>query len=71
VPQNFLRCDRKQSLLSPPDLREWLDEDHLAWFVNEAIEELDLEPFYGSYRADGHGRAARDPQMMVTLLAYA
>jgi hypothetical protein len=30
----------------PPDLRDWLPEDHLAWFVIEAIEELDLEPFY-------------------------
>jgi hypothetical protein len=44
--QNFLGCDREQSLLSPPDLRDWLDEDHLAWFVIEAIEELDLEPFW-------------------------
>jgi transposase len=71
MPQNFLRCDRDQSLLLPPDLRDWLDEDHLAWFVIEAIEELDLGSFYASYRADGHGRAAHDPQMMVTLLAYA
>jgi transposase len=69
--QNFLRCDREQSLLLPPDLRDWLDEDHLAWFVIEAIEQLDLEPFYAAYRVDGHGRAAHDPQMMVTLLAYA
>src|ERR671931_1169279 len=69
--QNFLACDRDQSLLLPPELRDWLDEDHLAWFVIEAIEELDLEPFYGSYRADGHGRAAHDPKMMLTLLAYA
>jgi hypothetical protein len=61
MPQNFLSCDRDQPLLLPPDLREWLDEDHLAWFVIEAIEELDLEPFYTSYRADGHGRAAHDP----------
>jgi transposase len=71
MPQNFLTCDRDQPLLLPPDLRDWLDEDHLAWFVIEAIEELDLEPFYASYRADGHGRAAHDPKMMVTLLAYA
>jgi transposase len=71
MPQNFLRCDREQSLLLPPDLRDWLDEDHLAWFVIEAIEELDLEPFYAAYRVDGHGRAAHDPQMMLTLLAYA
>jgi transposase len=69
--QNFLTCDREQSLLMPPDLRDWLDEDHLAWFVIEAIEELDLEDFYASYRADGHGRAAHDPKMMLTLLTYA
>ncbi len=43
--QNFLGCDRDQSVLLPSDLRDWLDEDHLAWFVIEAIEELDLEPF--------------------------
>lgn len=55
----------------PPDLRDWLDEDHLAWFVIEAIAELDLEAFYAAYRADGHGRAAHDPKMMVTLLVYA
>jgi transposase len=68
--QNFLSCDRDQPTLLPPDLRDWLDEDHLAWFVIEAIDELDLERFYASYRADGHGRAAHDPKMMLTLLAY-
>lgn len=57
MPQNFLTCDRDQPLLLPPDLREWLPEDHLAWFVIEAIEELDLGPFYAAYRSDGHGRA--------------
>jgi transposase len=69
--QNFLTCDRDQPMLLPLDLRDWLDEDHLAWFVIEAIDELDLEPFYGAYRSDGHGRAAHEPKMMVTLLAYA
>jgi len=69
--QNFLSCDRDQPLLLPPDLRDWLPEDHLAWFVIEAIDELDLEPFYAAYRADGHGRAAHEPKMMLTLLAYA
>jgi hypothetical protein len=64
--QNFLTCDRDQTLLMPPDLRDWLDEDHLAWFVIDAVAELDLEPFYASYRADGHGAAAHDPKMMVT-----
>ena len=69
--QNFLSCDREQSLLLPPDLRDWLDEDHLAWFVIEAIEEFNLEPFYAAYRADGHGRAAHDPKMMLALFVYA
>ena len=68
--QNFITCDRDQPLLLPPDLREWLPEDHLAWFVIEAVSELDLDPFYAAYRQDGHGRAAHEPQMMVTLLAY-
>jgi transposase len=71
MPQNFLTCDRDQPLLLPPDLREWLPEDHLAWFVIEAIEELDLGSFYAAYRQDGHGRAAHEPKMMLTLLAYA
>jgi transposase len=71
MPQNFLTCDREQSLLLPPDLREWLDEDHLAWFVIEAVGALDLEAIYASYRSDGHGRAAHEPKMMLTLLAYA
>jgi transposase len=71
VAQNFLPRDRDQPLLLPPDLRDWLPEDHFAWFVIEAIEELDLASFYAAYRADGHGAAAHDPRMMLTLLAYA
>jgi transposase len=70
MPQNFLTCDRDQPLLLPPDLRDWLPADHLAWFVIEAIDELDLEPFYAAYRADGHGASAHEPKMMVALLAY-
>jgi hypothetical protein len=33
-------------LLLPPDLRDWLPEDHFAWLVIEVVDELDLEPFY-------------------------
>jgi transposase len=71
VAQNFLPCDRDQELLLPPSLREWLAEDHLAWFVLESVAELDLEAFYAAYRGDGWGAAAHDPQMMVALLIYA
>jgi transposase len=71
VAQNFLVCDREQELLLPPSLREWLPEDHLAWFVVDAVEALDLRAFYADYREDGWGRAAHDPGMMVALLLYA
>jgi len=71
MPQNFIACDREQELLLPPNLREWLPEDHLAWFVLATIDELDLSAFYGAYRGDGHGRAAHEPGMMLALLLYA
>src|SRR3954467_8035471 len=69
--QNFLAGDRDQELLLPPSLREWVADDHLAWFVLEVVDELDLSAFYGAYRQDGHGRAAHEPAMMVALLVYA
>jgi transposase len=68
--QNFIACDREQELLLPPSLREWLPEGHLAWFVIDAVGQLDLAAFYADYRADGRGRAAHDPAMMVGLLLY-
>jgi transposase len=71
VAQNFLPCNRDQELLLPLSLREWLPEDHLAWFVLDAVDEIDLCAFYGVYREDGWGRAAFEPGMMVALLLYA
>ena len=69
--QNFIGCDREQALLLPPSLREWLPEEHLAWFVLDAVDEVDLAAFYAGYRDDGWGRAAHDPAMMVALFVYA
>src|SRR5215212_7948335 len=69
--QNFIACDRDQVLLLPPSLREWLPEGHLAWFVLDAVAEMDLAAFVASYRDDGWGRAAHDPAMMVALFVYA
>lgn len=70
MPQNFLACDREQSFLLPPDVREWLPEGHLAWFVIDAVEVMNLDRFYGGYREDGHGRAAYEPSAMLALLLY-
>src|SRR5205085_12525341 len=69
--QNFIAVDRDQAFLMPPSLRDWLPEDHLAWFVIESVGRLDLEAFYAAYRADGHGRAAYEPAMMVSLVLFA
>src|ERR1700730_4184514 len=71
MPQNFLSCDRDQDLLLPPSLRDWLPGDHFAWFLLDSVKALELSAFYDSYRADGHGRAAYEPSMMVGLVLYA
>ncbi len=68
---NLLRCDREQGYLMPPSVRDWLEEDHLAWFVVDAVGQMDLGEFYAGYRTDGWGAAAYDPGMMVAVLLYA
>src|ERR671934_2508192 len=69
--QRFVTCDREQSFLMPPDVREWLPPRHLAWFVIDAVAEMDLDAFYGADRVDGRSRPPYDPAMMVALLLYA
>src|SRR4051795_4787235 len=69
--QRFIACDREQSFLMPPDVREWLPEDHFAWFVLDAVESMELDAFYSAYRVDGRARPAFDPAMMVALMLYA
>ena len=69
--QRFVACDREQSFLMPPDVREWSPSRHLAWFVIDAVADMDLEAFYAAYRVDGRSRPPYDPAMMVALLLYA
>src|ERR1700745_1640829 len=68
--ENFLFPQRDQPLLMPVDMRELLPEDDLVCVVLDAVATLDLGEFRRRYRADGHGRAAFDPEMMVALLLY-
>ncbi len=68
---NFLRGDRDQPFLLPPDLRDWLPQDHLAWFVGDVVDQLDLEPFYRAHRDDGYGHPAYDPKLLLGVLLYA
>ena len=62
--RNFIESRREQGFLLPPDVREWLGPDHLAWFVIDAVKAMDLRAFYAAYRADGHGAAAYEPSLM-------
>ena len=65
--QNFIARDREQAFLLPPDVREWLPDEHLAWFVIDAVGVMDTAAFYAAYRSDGHGRPAYEPAMMIAL----
>src|SRR5208283_2626394 len=70
--KQFRNCDLNQAYLLPPALQDWLPEGHLARFVADVVETLDLTAMYATYAArDGRGLAAYDPRMMVRLLIYA
>jgi transposase len=65
---NFRQVDRETGYLLPPSVDEWLPERHLARFVVEVIEQLDLSPFVKAYR--GSGSAAHHPSVLLGLLIY-
>src|SRR6202034_2908110 len=60
----------EQGLLLPMSLSEWLAEDHLAYFVSDAVDALDLQAFHARYEGDGRRRQPFDPRMMVKILIY-
>ena len=70
--KQFRYCDLHQAYLLPPSLQDWLPEGHLARFVADLVETLDLSAMYAQYaEGDGRGLAAYDPRLMVRLLLYA
>lgn len=68
--KQFRYYDLNQALLLPPSLHEWLPEGHLARFLNEVVDELDLSAIFKAYEKDGRGKAAYHPGMLVRLLLY-
>src|ERR687887_485258 len=56
---------------APPDLRDWLPDGHLAWFILDVVDQLDLAPFYRAHCDDGHGHPAYDPKTLLGVLLYA
>jgi transposase len=73
VANSYRPVDRGQAFLLPPDMAEWLPDDHLVWFLIDVVAELDTTVFH-SRQAKAkarQGRAGFDPDMLVTLLLYA
>lgn len=69
--KRFRTCDLNQVFLFPPSLQDWLPEGHLARFIAEVTNELDLSKIMAAYgRKDGRGMAAYHPAMMVRVLLY-
>lgn len=71
MPTSFRPYDPDQSFLLPPSPRDWLPEDHLAYFVSDTVDALDLSAFYARYDGDGRRNRPFDPGMMVKVLIYA
>jgi transposase len=69
--KTFRPYDMGQLLLLPPDLRQWLPDDHLALYVSDIVDQLDLSAIMKPYEeGDARGRPPYHPQMMVKLLIY-
>jgi transposase len=65
---NFRSIDRQTGYLLPPSVDEWLPEKHLARFIVEVVDDLDLGRMSGAYR--GSGSASYHPRMLLGLLVY-
>jgi transposase len=60
----------EQNLLLPPSLREWLPEDHLAYFVSDIVDQLDLSVIEAVYEGEERGQPPYHPRMMTKILVY-
>ena len=70
--REFLPYDLDQHYLLPPDMREWLPEGHLVWFVSDVVDTLDLSAVLDCYeKQELRGRPGYHPAMFVKLLLYA
>jgi transposase len=70
MPTTFRPYTPEQSLLLPPSPRDWLAEGHLAYFISDTVDALDLKAFYEPYEGDGRRNSPYDPRMMVKILLY-
>jgi transposase len=67
----FKRYNPNQLFLLPPDMKDWLPEDDLVYFIMDIIHSIDLGPIYQMYHSSKGGQPPYHPMMMVSLLLYA
>jgi transposase len=67
---NYLPYEPQQMMLLPESLQEWLPEGHLAHFISDAVDGLDLDAFHARYDKDGPRNQPFHPAMMVKVLVY-
>src|SRR6266853_1284222 len=60
----------EQDLLLPPSLGQWLEEDHLVYFVSDVVDQLDLSAIHAVYEQEKRGQPPYDPRLMTKLLVY-
>lgn len=70
VPRCFREYTLDQPLLLPQDMREWLPEGHLAYFVLDVVEQLDLSAIYAAYATRRGGQPPYHPRLLLGLLLY-
>ena len=61
----------EQPFLLPPSPRDWLPENHLAYFISDTLDQLDLSALHERYQGDGRRNRPYHPAMMLKLLVYA
>ena len=70
MPKGYRAYLPEQDLLLPPSLRQWLDEDHLVYFVSDVVDQLDLSAIHAVYEKEKRGQPPYDPRLMTKLLVY-
>ena len=70
MPKGYRPYLPDQDFLLPPSLREWLAEEHLAYFVSDVVDQLDLSAMHAVYGEEKRGQPPYDPRLMTKLLVY-
>jgi transposase len=71
MPTSYMPYEPTQDFLLPPSLQEWLPQDHLAHFISDTVDQLELKAFYERYEGGGSRNQPFHPAMMVKVLVYA